>query len=53
VFRRLVAFGADAGNCLILKVIRRNPNKLKGTRVSVVKALHYEPWIERSKVSIA
>jgi len=48
-----VAFGADAGNCLMLKIIWRNPNKLEGTRVSVVKALHYEPWIERSKVSIA
>jgi len=35
-----VAFGADAGNCLV-------PGR------SVVKALHYELWIERSKVSIA
>jgi hypothetical protein len=37
----------------MLKIIWRNPNKLEGTRVSVVKALQYEPWIERSKVSIA
>ncbi len=36
----------------MLKIIWRNPNRLEGTRVSVVKALHYEPWIERSKVSI-
>jgi hypothetical protein len=35
----------------MLKIIRRSPNKFGGTRVSVVKALHYEPWIERSKVN--
>jgi hypothetical protein len=31
--------------CPMREITWRNPNKLVGTRVSAVKALHYDQWI--------